>query len=153
MINRRFFDWPGSEMRSYFDELDRLRRQIERMVPAREPGTRFAMPGRGVFPLVNLTEDKDNYYLRAELPGVKAEDLNIEATADSISISGERKLPEENENARFHRRERNAGRFSRAVTLPSQVDSDKISANMANGLLTITVPKAESAKPRQIEIK
>lgn len=153
MLTRRFFEWPGSEWRSYFDELDRLRRQLDRMMPAREPGARFAMPGRGVFPLLNLTEDKDNYYLRAELPGVKAEDLNIEATADNISISGERKLPEENENARFHRRERNAGSFSRAIALPGRVDSDKISANMANGILTITVPKAESAKPRQIEIK
>lgn len=153
MITRRFFDWPGFERRSYFDELDRLRRQLDRMVSGREPGTRFAMPGRGVFPLLNLTEDKENYYLRAELPGVKAEDLNIEATADNISISGERKLPEENANARFHRRERNAGRFSRAIALPGQVDSDKITANMANGMLTITVPKAESAKPRQIEIQ
>lgn len=102
---------------------------------------------------MNITEDDINYYLRAELPGVKSDDLEINATDNNISINGERKIPEENENARFHRRERDFGRFSRAITLPGKVDSDKISANLADGMLTITIPKAESAKPRQIEIK
>jgi HSP20 family protein len=110
-------------------------------------------PARGVFPLLNLTEDKDNYYLRAELPGVKTDELNIEATGNNLSITGERKIAAEDQSARFHRRERDAGRFSRAVTLPGHIDHDKISASMANGMLTVTIPKAESAKPRQIQIK
>ncbi len=152
MINRRLFNWPTFGWQSYFDELDRLRRQLDRTVTGREAPT-FRMPGTGVFPLLNLTEDTENYYLRAELPGLTAEDLDIQATENNISISGERKLPEENENARFHRRERDSGRFSRAVTLPGKIDNDKISANISNGILTITVPKAESARPRQIEIK
>ena len=152
MITRRFFDWPAFGWRSHFDELDRLRRQLDRMMRDNEPMP-FRGPGRGVFPLLNLTEDDSSYYLRAELPGVKSDDLDINATDNNISINGERKLPEENENARFHRRERDFGRFSRAITLPGKIDSDKISANMADGMLTITIPKAESAKPRQIEIK
>ncbi len=152
MINRRLFNWPTFGWQTYFDELDRLRRQLDQTVTGRETPT-FRMPGTGVFPLLNLTEDTENYYLRAELPGLTAEDLDIQATDNNISISGERKLPEENKNARFHRRERDSGRFSRAVTLPGKIDNDKISANISNGILTITVPKAESARPRQIAIK
>lgn len=150
MITRRYFDWPTFGWRSHFDELDRLRRDLDRLRTDREPGF---FPTRGVFPLLNLTEDTENYYLRAELPGMKGDDLNIQATENNISISGERKLPEENENARFHRRERDFGRFSRAVTLPGKIDNDKISAKMTDGVLTVTIPKAESTKPRQIEIK
>jgi HSP20 family protein len=152
MITRRFFDWPAFGWRSHFEELDRLRRQLDRLATDREARA-FTAPARGVFPLLNLTEDTDNYYLRAELPGIQANDLDIQATENNISITGERKLPEENENARFHRRERDSGRFSRAVSLPGKIDSDKISATMADGMLTITIPKAESARPRQIEIK
>jgi len=152
MITRRFFDFPAFGWRSQFDELERMRRQLDRMVREPEPQA-FRVPGTGVFPLLNLTEDTDNYYLRAELPGVKNEDLEINATDNNISINGERRLPEENGNARFHRRERDAGRFSRAITLPGKVDNDKISANMTDGMLTITIPKAESAKPKQIQIQ
>ena len=152
MITRRFFDWPAFGWRSHFDELERMRRQLDRIVRDNDIST-FRGPGRGVFPLVNLTEDKNNYYLRAELPGIKSDDLEINATDNNISINGERRLPEENGNARFHRRERDSGRFSRAITLPGKVDNDKISANMKDGMLTITIPKAESAKPRQIQIQ
>jgi len=152
MITRRFFDWPAFGWHSYFDEIDRLRRQLDRAAAGREPQS-FRAPGTGVFPLLDLTEDTENYYLRAELPGLKGEDLNIQATDNNISISGERKLPEENENARFHRRERDSGRFSRAVTLPGKIDNDKISANISDGILTVTVPKADSARPKQIQIK
>jgi len=152
MITRRYFDWPTFGWRSHFDELDRLSRELDRLRTTREGGA-LAAPTRGVFPLLNLTEDSENYYLRAELPGMKGDDLNIQATENNISISGERNLPEENENARFHRRERDFGRFSRAVTLPGKIDNDKISAKMTNGVLTVTIPKADSARPRQIEIK
>ncbi|MFP4573562.1 MAG: Hsp20/alpha crystallin family protein [Desulfobacterales bacterium] len=152
MITRRFFDWPAFGGGGYFDELDRMRQQLDRMVREAAPQT-FRGPGRGVFPLLNLTEDDNNYYLRAELPGIKTDDLEISATENNISINGERKLPEENESARFHRRERDFGQFSRAITLPGKIDNDKISANLTDGILTVTIPKAESAKPRQIEIK
>ena len=152
MITRRFFDWPAFGWRSHFDELDRMRRQLDRIMGDTNTST-LRGPGRGVFPLVNLTEDKNNYYIRAELPGIKGDDLEINATDNNISINGERKLPEENGSARFHRRERDFGRFSRAITLPGKVNNDKISANMKDGMLTITIPKAESAKPRQIQIQ
>jgi len=105
----------------------------------------------GVFPLTNLTEDKNNYYVRAELPGVKGDELDIQVTGNNLAISGERKIAAE-EEARYHRREREAGTFSRMIGLPGEVDTDKIGANLENGILTIVVSKAEIAKPKQISV-
>jgi HSP20 family protein len=117
------------------------------------PRSIFREPAAGVFPLMNVTEEKDNYYVRAELPGIKADELDISVTGDTLSVSGERKIPSEDETARYHRRERDAGRFSRVVSLPSQIDTGKVEAKCTDGVLTVILPKAESTKPKQITIK
>jgi HSP20 family protein len=106
----------------------------------------------GVFPLINLTEDKDNYYVHAELPGVKGNELDIQVTGNNLAISGERKIAAEEEGARYHRREREAGTFSRMIKLPGEVDNDKVEAKLENGILSIVVSKAEIAKPKQISV-
>jgi HSP20 family protein len=113
-----------------------------------------AMPGlhAGVFPTINLTEDPESYYLRAELPGISAGDLDIQATGNKLSISGERKIPSEEGDVRYHRREREAGKFSRLISLPGDVDPEGVKASLADGVLEVKVPKAEKAKPRQITI-
>ena len=113
----------------------------------------FSYPQAGVFPLINLTEDKNNYYVRAELPGVKGEELDIQATSNNITIAGERKIAAEGEETRYHRREREAGKFSRAIGLPDEVDPDKVDAKLEDGVLTIVVSKAEAIKPKQITVK
>ena len=110
-------------------------------------------PAAGVFPLMNITEDKSNYYVRAELPGIKADELEMSVTGDTLSVSGERKLPVEDERAQYHRSEREAGRFSRIVTLPGQLNTGKVEARCTDGVLTVTLPKAEAAKPKQITVK
>jgi HSP20 family protein len=102
---------------------------------------------------MNVTEDKDNYYVRAELPGIKAEDLDISASGDSLTVAGERKPAPENSGATYHRRERDSGRFSRILTLPGPVSAEAINAEMADGVLTVVLPKAEAAKPKQISVK
>ena len=152
MILRRPFYNPSLDFRSAFEELDRIRRQMDDIFGDfdRRPQ---GLLGAGVFPLANLTEDKDNYYVRAELPGMKADDIHISATGNSLSISGERKIPSEGEDVRYHRRERNAGSFSRVLALPGEVDVDKIEASHVNGILTVVIPKAEKAKPKQITIR
>jgi len=116
-------------------------------------GDAISMPAAGVFPLTNVTEDSSNYYVRAELPGMKPDELNIQVTSDGISISGERKIPEEGNGVRYHRREREAGKFSRSINLPSEIDANAVEASLDNGILTITIQKAEVAKPRQIKVK
>ena len=150
MIYRRFFNVPTWRFRSPLDELHRLRQQME-LLYGRTPAP-YQPASAGVFPLTNLSEDKDNYYVRAELPGVRGDELDIQVTGKNLAISGERKIAAEEEGAKYHRREREAGTFSRMIGLPGEVDTDKVDAKLENGILTIAVPKAEIAKPKQISI-
>lgn len=151
MIVRRVFNTPNWGWQSPFEEMEAMRRridQINRIFTGDEPARR----GAGVFPLVNVSEDADNYYLRAELPGMKAENLDISITGNSLALAGERKIERETGEAKYHRREREGGKFSRVVELPEHVDPDKAGARMNHGVLTVTLPKAETAKPRQIKV-
>ena len=91
--------------------------------------------------MVNVTEDPDNYYVRAELPGVKTDELGISVTGDTLTLSGERKLLEESEQASYHRREREAGSFSRVISLPSRLDVDKVKAHAEDGVLTVRLQR------------
>ena len=150
MIYRRLFDFPTWRIRSPFGELERMRRQMDRLYD--DAMTPHRLPQAGVFPLVNLTENKDKYFVRAELPGVKADELDLQVTGNKLAISGERKITAEDESAKYHRREREAGTFSRMIGLPGEVDSDKVEAKLENGVLTVVVPKAEIAKPKQISV-
>jgi HSP20 family protein len=115
--------------------------------------TSYQRPQAGVFPLINLTEDQNSYYIRAELPGINADELDIQATGNNIAISGERKIAAEQEGSKYHRREREAGKFSRAIGLPGDIDTNKVEAKLENGILTVVVAKAEAAKPKQITVK
>jgi HSP20 family protein len=152
MFYRRLFNYPTWPTRNPFDNLERMKRQMDQLFEDFSSPTGQGVR-TGVFPLINLTEDKSSYYLHAELPGVKADDLDIQATATSIAVSGERKIPSEVDSARYHRRERDAGKFSRMIGLPTEIDADKVEANLKDGILSVVVPKAESAKPRQISVK
>jgi len=105
MLLRRMSAWPRGQWTRPLEELERMRRQMDWMSSGLSSG-QFREPTAGVFPLMNVTEDKDNYYVRAELPGFKGEDLDISVTGEALSISGERKLPGEDEKAQHHRRER-----------------------------------------------
>ncbi len=148
MIYRRFFNVPSWRLRTPWEELGRMRQQLDQMFDE-SPHRRVSA---GVFPLINLTEDRDKYYVRAELPGVKGDELDIQVTGKNLAISGERKIAAEEEGARYHRREREAGTFSRMIGLPGEVDTDKVEAKLENGILNIVVSKAEVAKPKQISV-
>ncbi|AOY60510.1 Hsp20/alpha crystallin family protein [Desulfococcus multivorans] len=153
MTARRLFDFPGLGWRNPFAELERMQREMDRLFG--DQFFRSGWPGlhAGVFPSVNVTEDQDHFYIRSELPGMAADDLDIQAAGNSVTISGERRIPAEGDNVRYHRREREAGKFSRIVTLPNGADMDKVSAGLTNGVLTVTIAKSEATKPRQISIK
>ena len=133
-------------------EFDRMRRDMARLHDAM---TRGFLPEGGprMFPLLNVSQDNDNLYVRAELPGVKASDLDVSVKDNSICISGKRELPVENENVSYHRRERSGGSFSRSMELPSPFDRDRVEANFENGVLSMVLPLAEETKPKQITVK
>jgi len=152
MIARRIFDSPFSGTRNPFLELNQMRQDMGRLFDQFETSPHRPLRA-GVFPLINITEDKDNYYVRAELPGLIADDLEITATGHNLSISGERKIPSAGDHVKYHRREREAGKFGRVIGLPGEIDATKVDAGLVDGILTVRVPKAEAAKPKQITIK
>jgi HSP20 family protein len=152
MFARPLFNYPTMGWRHPFAELERMSRQMDRLthgLPGR-PG--LAWRTARVFPAINLTEDANNYYVRAELPGIKADALDIQAVGRNLTLSGERTIASEGENIRYHRREREAGKFSRIIGLPGDINTDRVDAKLANGMLTVTLAKADVAKPKQITV-
>ena len=111
-------------------------------------------PGIGLgYPPLNVWQDADNLYAEAELPGVDLGGLEIYVTGgDQLSIKGERK-PVEVQQGVWLRRERAFGKISRVLTLPIEVDANKVQARLSNGVLTLTLPKSEAAKPKKIAVK
>ena len=103
-------------------------------------------------PTVDVFEDKENLKIVMELPGVTPEDVKISIENQVLTIQGEKKQVAEESSERWHRYERSYGSFERMFTLPSTVDAERIQAKVEHGLLTVTLPKAERARPRQIEI-
>ena len=152
MIIKRMFDFPNYGWRSAFDDQERIRREMDRLF-GQVAGQAYWPAHAGVFPLVNVTEDKDHFYIRSEIPGMKSEEISMSATGRNLSISGERKIVSEGENVRYHRREREDGKFSRVIALPSDFQAGKIEAGYVDGILSIKIPKVEEAKPKQILVK
>ena len=139
--------WPG------FGRLGSLRDEIERLFEA--PLAELARSNQllsGWTPALDVFEDKDNLFVKAELPGMKREDIEVSLHDGSLSISGERKSEKKYEEAEVYRTERFVGKFQRTVTLPSPVAADKVKAQYKDGILTITLPKTEEAKPKQIDV-
>jgi len=115
----------------------------------------FARQGQlfgGWSPALDLYQDKDNVVAVVELPGMKKEDIEISLREGTLTIGGERKGQTSN-GEKAERTERYIGKFRRSITLPTGVDADKISATYRDGILTVTLPKVEEAKPKQIEVK
>jgi HSP20 family protein len=139
--------WPG------FGRLTDLRDDIDRLFES--PLTEWARNSNllsGWNPALDLYEDKDNLYVKVELPGMKREDIEVSLHEGSLSISGERKGEEKHEDAEVYRAERFFGRFQRTVTVPTSVAVDKVKAQYKDGILTITLPKTEEAKPKHIDV-
>jgi HSP20 family protein len=124
--------WSGLET-----EIDRLFESAVGSLADPASATRFP---------VDLYEDKDNTYVRAELPGVTRDDINVEMVEDYLTISASRKTPAAQENGE------QSFSFSRSVTIPEQVQADKVSATYENGVLTVTLPKREEAKPKKVTV-
>jgi len=152
MIIKRLFDLPNYGWRGAFDDLERMRREMDSLF-GQVAGKAYWPPHAGVFPLVNVAEDQDHFFIRSEIPGMKSEEITISAIGRNLSISGERKIASEGENVRYHRREREDGKFSRVIALPSDVQVDEIEADYIDGILRIQIPKSEASKPKQIAIK
>ena len=107
----------------------------------------------GWTPAFDVYEEKDNFVVKAELPGMKKEDINVSLHDGDLIISGERKSETKGEGTEVYRAERFFGKFQRSVSLPATVAANSVKAEYKDGVLTVTLPKSEEAKPRQIEVK
>lgn len=143
-----------------FEELREMERLMEEMVrwplrPWKRPLIWWRIPTEevGWSPPVEMYEKQDRFVVRAELPGIKKEEVDISLVGDTLTISGERKPEVDIKDEEYLRCELCYGKFSRTITLPSSVDSSKVEATYENGILLITLPKIEEAKPKKIELK
>ena len=137
-----------------FNQLTRIRNEINRIF---ESPLDFLASTTSFFegwePTVDIYEDKDKITVKAELPGMKKEEIEVSLHGSTLVLSGERKHEAEQKEGENYRAERYFGRFQRNVTLPGPVDPNKIQAGYRDGVLTITLPKSEESKPKQIQVK
>jgi HSP20 family protein len=146
---------------SPFDDYEDLRRQVDSVFEQFGFGTQpfqqvAFLPGRGPrrYPLINILEDKDNLYIEALTPGIDPESLNVTVLQNRITLSGEKvQITGDVKPEAFHRSERASGKFVRTIDLPLEVNDGDVKAEYKNGLLVVTLPKAEKVKPKQINVK
>lgn len=144
----------------FFKEMDQISREMGGIIdnfnrkrsflPADETGR-----SPRIYPQINLRDDDENVYVEALLPGVEADQLEVNILADSLTVSGERRLANEltGKDLSWHRRERGTGKFLRTIELPVAIVADRVKAEYVNGLLRVTLPKAAESKPRKIAVK
>ena len=133
-----------------FQEMDMLRRELDQVF--RGAGRSAFLPGIGAgeYPRINLSEDDNNYYVEALVPGIEPKDIDLSLMRGTLTLSGERKADEKNGRT-WHRHERGAGKFMRTIELPDAIDGSKVDAEYRNGVLLITLPKPQSEKPKRMK--
>jgi HSP20 family protein len=137
-----------------FGELSSLRREMDRLWDGffgERPLARVWE--REWIPSLDVSETKENFVVKAEVPGIDAKDINISLTGDVLTIKGEKKHEKEEKEEDYHLVERGYGVFSRSVRLPAEVESAKIKASYKNGILKVTLPKSEKVKAKEVKIK
>lgn len=143
----------GRLMSQTYSPLFRLHNEMNRLFETFADDLPQVRPYGAGWPALNTWEDGDHAYLEAELPGLTMDDIEVYVLGNELTISGERKFEEPKAGeASWHRRERSHGRFSRSVTLPWEIDAEKVEATLHDGVLTVRLPKAESAKPRKVKV-
>jgi HSP20 family protein len=144
---------PETSLWPTFDRLSNLHSELDRLFES--PLFHLAHGSQRLndwSPAIDLHENKDNFIILAELPGMKKEDIEISLHEGALTISGERRSEEKLEDGETFRTERFFGKFHRSVVLPKPVKADKVSASYKDGVLTVTLPKTEEVKPKQIEV-
>ena len=145
----RFTDRPG--FRNPWVEFERIRQGLDEL--SRSYGEKGKTQIRAnVFPALNVYEEADKLVVTAELPGIKPEDIDLSVEGETLTLSGRRESRREDGTVSYHRREIENGSFNRAITLPSKVDAAAVQANIADGILTITLAKAAEVAPRRSQV-
>lgn len=144
------FRHPFGTMGMNANEMERLRREMNRLFSNLPARTEWGAP---TYPAMNVWTNEEGAVVTAEVPGVNPEDLDISVVGDTLTVSGKRDSDTTEEDVRYHRRERGQGAFKRSFQLPFTVEAGKVEADFENGVLHITLPRAEADKPRKITVK
>jgi HSP20 family protein len=137
-----------------FSETGSLRRALDRLLEdSSTPSLWQSEEYRTMVPPIDIVERENDVVVKAVVPGVAEEDLNIEVVGDSLTIRGESKEAKEDKKENYFYREWRYGTFMRSLTLPAGLKTDKVDAEMDNGILVLTIPRAESSKPKAIKVK
>lgn len=142
MLSRNVF-----KTSDFWNEFDKLHRDMNRLFHDTRP------MGRRSYPALNVWSNEDSAIVTAELPGFDASNIDISVVSNTLTIQGEKTPIEHGEEDVLHRQECRTGKFQRSINIPFKVDSDNVVANFKNGVLNVTVPRAEEDKPRTISIK
>jgi HSP20 family protein len=134
---------------AYRDPFVELQRELDHMLSAAFGG----VAGTGLYPPVNVFDVGEEFVVKAEVPGVTPEQVDIEVENETVTLRGERTFTEPNQDAAYHRRERGAGHFRRVVRLPGRLAAVAPKAEYRDGVLTVRIPKAKETRPRKIEIQ
>jgi len=140
----------GFHMPQRWDPFREIQREVGRLFETLEPLQNWRLHRQ--FPAVNLYDASDRFILTVELPGTAPEDVDVSLTGETLTLRGERKRPEGVPEESYRRQERLFGKWSRTVPLPERVDGSKVAAEFARGVLTVSLPKAEEARPRHITV-
>jgi len=143
---RRFSRWDPFHMMEALTGLDVLRPFERTLAPMLESQMTFA-------PTVDVKETKDSYVFKADVPGLKEEELDISVSGNQLVLSGKREAEERKEDDRYYSYERSYGSFARSFTLPEGTNLEQVSAELKDGVLTVVVPKTEAAQPKRVSIK
>jgi HSP20 family protein len=137
---------------SDFSPLTRLHSEMNRLMEDFFEDMPDTRPYAAGYPAINVWEDGDSAYIECELPGLTLNDIEVLVTGSDVTLKGNRKIGEHHHKAAWHRRERSQGSFARTMTLPWAVDADKVNATFRDGVLTVQLPRAESAKPKKVKV-
>lgn len=135
-----------------FREIDTLQQQMNRLFDELLPATRETRDGITFVPPAEIEETADAIHLKLEIPGMDAKDLNVEVSAEAVSISGERKSETKTEEKGVTRTEFRYGKFQRVIPLSARIQNDKVQAEYKDGILTLTLPKAEEEKSKIVKV-
>jgi HSP20 family protein len=149
MIIRRLPSFPRWSAQT--PDLEAMRHEMGRLFDSLSGFTGFG--SAGVFPPINVAETGEALLVRAELPGMKADKLDITVEDNTLTIAGAREMERESENVSYHRREREWGTFRRSFSMPVRVDPEGVKARYVEGILTVELPKAAEARPKQIAVQ
>ena len=142
---------PITEVWDPFGNLTEVRAEMNRLL---DPALRAhgGMAAGAFAPALDVVEEKDNFLVKADLPGVSKEDVSVSIQDNYLTLKGERKHEVEQKESNFYHQERVYGQFVRTVELPARVEASKVTANFKDGVLQVTLPKSEEAKPKEIKV-